>query len=136
MVSSGQVSGDRSSFLSALSDYDSKIGELEGIWKGDSYNNLTSKAKSFSSDFSSAISNQMNEFASACDLYENYISEKRNLEHAQSQYQNAVNSKDNDMKSFWSGKISTGQSNMNSLRGQIQSKLASVTSVKVDATSI
>lgn len=84
MVSSGQVSGDRSSFLSALSDYDSKIGELEGIWKGDSYNNLTSKAKSFSSDFSSAISNQMNEFASACDLYENYISEKRNLEHAQS----------------------------------------------------
>lgn len=40
------------------------------------------------------------------------------------------------MKSFWSGKISTSQSNMNSLRGQIQSKLASVTSVKVDATSI
>ena len=47
MVSSGQISSDLSTMTNTLNQYDSAIDGLSGVWKGDSYNNLVSKANEF-----------------------------------------------------------------------------------------
>ena len=55
MVSSGQVQSVRTELSDVLSEYDAKIDELSGYWEGESYTNLTTRAKEFSRDYSSRI---------------------------------------------------------------------------------
>ena len=133
MVSSGRVNSDLSSIKLNLANYDRLIGDMGTVWKGLSYENLVSKASAFSSDFFSSISSQMNSFASACDLYEMYIDAKARLSIARSNYNAAVQEKDDSAASSYSSQISELQSKIQNLREQIVSTLASVTGVRVEA---
>lgn len=136
MVSSGQVNSDLGSVKSFLSNYDNLIGEMASSWQGMSYDNLSSKASQFSSEFSSSITSQMNSFASACDMYVKYQETKSALQTARSNYNSAVQSKDNSSASYYSSQISSLENELRSLKSQIENTLASVTGVKVEANPI
>ena len=136
MVSSGQVNSDLSSIKSNLANYDSFIGEMASSWKGMSYDNLNTKASQFSSEFSNSITSQMNSFASACDLYEKYVDTKAALATAKSNYNSAVQANDSTSASSYSAEISRLQNELQSLKGQIESALAAVTGVRVEANPI
>lgn len=136
MVSSGSVNSDKGSVTSALSTYSSRIGELSSSWSGASYDSITSQAEEFSTSFSSSISSQMSDFAEACDLYEQYVSFKSELENARDMYNRASSNNETKVAGEWQAKISECQSAMEDLKSQINSKLASVSSVKLEATAI
>ena len=134
MVSSGRVNSDLSSIKLNLSNYDNFIGEMADYWKGMSYENLVSKANAFSSEISSSLSSQMNSFASACDLYERYIETKASLATARSNYNAAVQAKDNSAASTYSSQINQLQAELQNLKEQIVSTLATVTGIRVEAS--
>ena len=136
MVSSGQVNSDLGSIKTCLSNYDNLIGEMASSWKGMSYDNLSSKANQFSSEFSSSITSQMNSFATACDLYVKFVETKAALATARSNYNSAVAAKDNSSASSYSSQISSLQNELQSLKSQIENALAAVTGVKVEAAPI
>lgn len=135
MVSSGQVNSDLSSIKTCLSNYDNFIGEMSSSWMGMSYDNLVAKANEFSSEFSSSISSQMNSFATACDLYEKYRETKTALSTARSNYNAAIQAKDNSAASSYSSEISRLETKLQSLKSQIENTLAAVTGVKVEASA-
>lgn len=134
MVSSGNVNNDAGSITSALSKFDSAVNETAGTWKGNSHDNFSSKATSFSSEFSGALKNQMSSFASACDLYEQYKTAKSNYETAQSNYNTAVAADNKSDASNYSSQMNSYKNEMDSLKTQIESALSAVTSVKLEAT--
>ena len=136
MVSSGNVNSDKSSVSSSLSSYSSRIDELSSSWSGTSYDSITSQARDFASTYSNSISNQMSEFAAACDLYEKYVFIKSELENARSMYARASSNNETKVAGEWQAKISECQNSLNDLKTQINSKLSSVTSVKLEATAI
>lgn len=136
MVSSGQVNSDLGSVKTYLSNYDNLIGEMASSWKGMSYENLNYKASQFSSEFSSSITSQMNSFASACDLYAKYKETKAALATARSNYNSAIQAKDNASASSYISQINSLENELRSLKSQIENTLASVTGVKVEASPI
>ena len=109
MVSSGQVTSDLNSLTSSFTSLSSAVAELNGSWKGQSYENLNAKVEEFINEFKSAISGQMTSFASACDLYVQYQQAKANLAAAQSE---------ND-----TSKASTYSSQISQLKQQIEDAL-------------
>ena len=123
MVSSGTVNGDLNSIKSKLSKYGSEIDGLSSNWKGQSYDNLNSKADAFLSEFEGALSEGMSAFATACDLYVEY-----------KQTKSALSSLDSSLESNQS-QIASYQSKLSSLKSQIESSLATASSKKLGATS-
>ena len=79
MVSGGTVTNDLNSIKSFIDKYGSVIDGLSGNWQGQSYDNLNSKAGEFSSEYGGKLSEQMNAFATACDLYQEYLQCKNAL---------------------------------------------------------
>ena len=134
MVSSGQVHGDLSSITSALSQYKSLTSELSSSWQGDSFDNFIAKTEEFYSSFSSQLESQMNSFAEACDLYEQYKTAKTNYNTASSNYNSCVSKKDNSGARRYSSAMSEYQSEMNSLKAKIESAL-SAAGATIDASS-
>ena len=72
MVSGGQVRSDASSISSSCSNYNSEIEGLASSWQGSSYDNLKAQGQKVSDEVLSTIKAEMEAFASACDLYEEY----------------------------------------------------------------
>ena len=135
MVSSGTVSENLNTAIQSLSKYNSIVSELDGSWKGNSHDNFVSKANSFYSEYSSGLNTCMSSFAEACNLYEQYIQAKRNLEICNSNVSQANSVNDKSAASSWSSKASEYQTEMNSLKGKIESALSSAKSVKLEASS-
>lgn len=133
MVSGGTVSGDASSLESYLSNYKSLVGDLSSSWKGSSFDNLSSKSSEFYSEFSSTIKSEMEAFANACNLYEEYVQVKKELESARSSYNSATSDSD---RSTYSSKIDECTAKLNSLKSEIESYLSQASSSKLEATSI
>ena len=79
MVSSGTVQGDLSQLQNTFNDYQSKTNNLDSYWKGSSHDNFLTQVEAFISEYRSTISSEMNAFASACDLYSQYINTKAQL---------------------------------------------------------
>lgn len=136
MVSSGQVQSVRTELSDVLSEYDAKIDELSGYWEGESYTNLTTRAKEFSRDYSSRIGSQLDLFAEACDLYQSYLTAKSNYESTKAQYQAAVRSREDSTARSLQSSMNSYWQEMNGLKSQIQEKLSSVISVQLNASSI
>ena len=134
MVNGSTVRGDLTQLTSLLNDYSSRIEELPPYWKGDSYDNLESKAEQFASDFTSAISSQMNDFASACDEYLDYERKKQALDTAEVNYQVAVDSDDEIAKAYYSSRISSLTEDVRELKEHIRSLLASASSYTLEAS--
>lgn len=135
MVSGGTVSSDLGTLTSSLSKYSSEIDGLSSIWKGPSYDNLISKANDFVSEYTSTISGQMDAFASACDLYSQYVTAKNNYNISVSNYNKAANAKDTNYLATFKSDIDKYSNEMNTLKGQIESLLAKASSTKLEATS-
>lgn len=135
MVSAGQVNSHLSEITSQIKNYSSIMEGLSGSWTGPSHDSIEAKASAFASEFSAALSGQMGNFATACDLYQQYETCKQNIAIAQSNYNQAVASKDNSSASHYSSEISSLQSKLTSLKGQIESCLSSVCGIKLEATS-
>ena len=136
MVSSGQVRSDASDVSSYLSKLNSCIGELHSCWIGNSYDSLSSQVQQFSSEYSSVIISQMSSFASACDLYLDYLNCKSNLDISKGNYQRAVNNGDSTSASNFANQVSSYQSNLTSLKSQIESLLLAVSSKKLEASNV
>ena len=136
MVSGGQVRSDASSLSTYGSNYSSLVEGLSGSWKGNSYDQLNSQSQMVLSDFVTTIKGQMEAYATACDLYEDYINNKNNLSIAQGNYNQAVANKDASAANTFSSQISQFNSQMSTLRSQIESNLAAAGSSKLEATRI
>ena len=136
MVSSGKVTSDASSLSSILSTYQSTVSELASSWKGASYDNLSSKASEFVSEFGDTIQKEMSAFANACSLYEEYKEAKSSLESARSGYNQAVASGDKSSASSYNSKISEYSAKIESLKKEINSYLEQASSSKLQASAI
>ncbi len=135
MVSSGTVSSDMSTFDTNMVNYKTYVADLTGQWKGDSYNNLVTKANEFISEFQSAIDKQMTSFASACQSYEEYVNTKRALSDAQSAYNEASANKDRGSMSYYASLISQYEATLQRLKGEIEAALADASSPTLTASS-
>lgn len=133
MVSSGTVTSHLSEVKSNFTNYNNTVSDLSGNWKGASYNNLKNKAEEFSTEYSSVIDNQMNSFASACDLYEQYINTKNELSSAQSAY-NSASSSGGDA-SYYQSEISRLTAEVSRLKQKIESTLSGISQTLEGASS-
>ena len=136
MVSGGTVSGDQSSFSSYLSNYQSLISDLSSNWKGASFDNLNSKASEFYSEFGDTISKEMEAFANACNLYEEYQEAKSSLDTARSNYNKSVSNGDSSSASTYNSQVDSYTTKLNSLKTEINSYLSQAGSSKLEATSL
>jgi len=135
MVSSGTVNGHLNSTSTALTNYRSNLDGLSGSWKGPSYDNLSSKADEFLSEFRSIIEKQMTAFASACDAYEQYINEKNAYNSALASYNNAIANNDSNANSYLA-EANEHKANIEKLKNEIQSLLQQASSPSLSATAI
>ena len=135
MVSGGTVTGDLSSVQNSLNTYSSEIASLSSGWTGPSHDNLVSKSNDFYSEYSSALTSQMNAFASACDLYQDYDYTKQCLNTALSNYNIAVSNKDSSSMNRFGQEVSTYQQKLPNLKSQIESLLSQASSIVLQATS-
>ena len=137
MVSGGTVRGDASSLEQALTSYSSEISGLSGSWKGSSHDSLTSKAESFASEYSGTIKGEMEAFATACDLYEQYIEAKRKRDEEKARDGTLKETLGDGTKVYWdcTDVINQYQQEMDNLKGQIESNLATASASTLTATA-
>lgn len=136
MVSSGSVVGDAQNVASVFSNYTSLVSELSSSWNGISHDNLVSKADEFASQFQEAITSQMTSFAEAIELYYQYLQEKEYLKTAEYNYNTAVAYNDVQNANAFVEQINEKNVSTVRLKQQIEQLLASVASVKLEATPI
>ncbi len=136
MVSSGTVTGDLGSLTSALSSYTSSIDGLGSIWTGPSHDNLSSKAGEFVSEYTGALTGEMEAFANACDLYTSYQYAKSCYNNAVSNYNKAVSNQDNSMIGQFQSQMNDYSKQMEDFKKQILSALSTASATKLEAASI
>lgn len=136
MVSGSQVNSDLSSITSAMTNYSNCVNELASSWKGDSYNNFSSKANDFSSEYTSSLKTQFTAFASACDLYTKYKELKQKNNIAKNNYNTAYAAKNTSLANSYLSEVNSYESEMKRLKNQIENQLQSAATVKLAAVSI
>ena len=134
MVSGGNVRGDLGTLKTSLEQYTTDVSSLDGIWKGPSHDNLSSKAEAFVSEYTSAIEGEMEAFANACDSYEEYKTAKENLRISKENYDIAVANKDDANISKYNGEITTYTTEVNSLKEEINGHLQTASAVNLTAS--
>ena len=134
MISGSNVRNDSQSLKSILTSYQGEIDGLNSNWKGPSYDNISTKAESFISEYQ-AIMTQMDSFASACDLYEQYKTAKQNYEISVSNYNRAAAQNDRSSLNSFQSDINKYSSEMDELKKQIEAALNSSKSPTLTATS-
>lgn len=135
MVSGSQVKSDLNNITSAITNYSNCVNELASSWKGDSYNNLSSKASNFSSEYANSLKTQFTAFASACDLYSEYKKYKQKYNIAQSNYNAAYAAKNTSLANHYLSEMKSCELEMSTLKTQIESQLQSAASIKLAAVS-
>ena len=133
MVNSGKVTGDLNTLTTYLTNYSSHVGDLAGNWKGPSYDNLSSKAEEFVSEYTSALNDGMTAFANACAKYEEYISTKRAWETACA---NRDAADDPAEKAEWAAEAERLAQLMQTLKAEIEAFLTTAASVSLTANSV
>ena len=136
MVSSGTVNGDLSSIQSEFSSYTSNTSGLNGSWQGPSFDNFLAKTDNFISEFNSTIEGEMSSFAEACDLYERYVTARKNLETANYNVSEAKKAEDSSAASQWAAKASDYKTEMGNLKPQIEAALVAASSAKLEASTM
>ena len=136
MVSSDTVGGALNELSSSLKSYCSYIDALASSWQGDSYLNLTSRANEFVSQFSSVISGEMEAFASACNLYQQYVNAKNNYNISVNNYNAAVANNDTSRLASFQSDINRFSNEINQLKQNIETCLSTASSTKLDASRL
>ena len=134
MISGGTVTGDLSKATNTLQNFSSSISGLSSSWKGASFSNLNSKVSEAVSTCISTISGQMNAFASACSLYQEYKQVKEELAMARASY-NAAKNDPKKNASQYSSRISTLTNKLNELKSQIEGLLAAASGGAVSSSA-
>ncbi len=132
MVDSGKVTGDLSTLTSYLTNYSSYVGDLAANWKGPSYDNISSKAEEFANEYTSALSDGMTAFASACAKYVEYKATKDEISRLRDELANA---KDED-KAAIEAQIRALEEKLQRLKAEIESFLAKASSVSLTASTV
>ena len=136
MVSSGLVSSDASAVTNTCSNYQTTVSDLSSVWKGPSFDNLLSQAEAFVSEYPNTIQKEMNAFASACELYQEYKTTKSLLEAAKSNYAAAIANKDEESASRYSAEISEYSAKLERLAQEINSCLEEAASGQLDSSGV
>lgn len=136
MVSSGTISEISSDLSSSFSEFKAYLSDLNGSWQGSSYNNLISKTEEFTSEFESVISNQLQSFEEAIELYERFKKAKHNLQVSESNYNIAIQNNDKQSIGIFQSDINKYRAEVNSLRAKINSALSNANGPHLEATSI
>jgi len=123
MVSGGTVISDLNTMNNYFNSLSTEVSGLSGSWKGASYTNLSSKVEEMVSKYSGVISSEMNAFASACDLYVEYIQIKGEISSLQS---------DSEKNS---GQIASLSAKLTELKNQIESLLAAAKGESLEGAS-
>lgn len=130
MVSSGVVNGDAGSLNGYLDEYKSSVSGLDGVWKGQSHDNMVSQAESFVGEYS-AVVKQMNSFASACDEYEKYKKTKADIATTEANMAAAEESE----KANFSSTLEQLNSSLSTYKSNIENFLSEASSPKLSAVS-
>lgn len=146
MVNSGQVNGDKENLSSAQTSFNSTVDGLSGSWQGPSYDSLTSQAKSFSDDLFPTINSQMEAFANACDLYEDYEKLKKELASAEDSLstarsnakaaEEATGKYDGSIVSSWVRKIRELNAEKERLKSDINAALVKAAGNEITAAAL
>ena len=132
MVSSGTVLSHLGEVTNQFTKYNNVINDVHGNWQGASYDNLRSKSEAFSSEYLGVVNNQMTSFASACDLYQQYIDAKNSLAAAQNSYNSAASR--GESTSSYQSEINRLTSEIARLKQEIISTLSGI-SQKLEGAS-
>ena len=134
MVSSGEVLQDGNTLEEKLEKYNTEITGLKGSWKGNSYDNLSSKAGEFVGEYTGVISEQVSSFAEAVDLYEEYVKLKKQKKELESKL-SGMDADDPDRATVIE-EIERLEKEMKALKAEIEGILASITeSLKAEGQS-
>ena len=137
MVSGADVRGDWKSVGSEgyLGKYDSQIGSLSGSWEGASYNKLKEQAAAFVKECA-IIGTGMEAFASACDDYATYKSNKDYIEKEQARISDILkNDKEADVSAIEDA-IKAVQDENDTLAKSIRENLEIACSTKIEGVSV
>ena len=134
MVSSGTVSSDSSQLDQYSSNYMSQLEGLSGTWKGPSHDGIMDKCGEFSAQMKQ-VSSQMQSFAEAVSLYEQYDQVNKDY-HSYVDYYNSIrNSNDQSAINETKRKISECESKLQELAPKINAALSAASSFKLEATA-
>ncbi len=136
MVSGSQVSSDASELSTVGSNYSSQIEGLASSWKGASFDSISSQAQEVVSGFLDAVKSQMESFASACDLYQQYSDAKAAYEVAAQNYNTAVANDDQAAMNSYAYQRRQNQEKMEKLKKEILSALQSCSSPTLTANAV
>lgn len=133
MVSSGSVNGNLGSFQSLLKSYQTELDNASSGWKGISHDNLITRAEAFLGEYQGIIESQISAFSTACGLYQEYLTAKKNLSYAKDNYNQAVANR-LDASSFQAD-INHYTEQVSTLKAQINTNLEAASSKKLLASS-
>ena len=136
MVSSSTVQGDLSSISSSLSKCSSEISNLSSVWKGPSFDSLSTQIENFVSEYTSVLEGEMSAFASACDSYVKYKSAKNNLDNSKRNYDEAVKYNKTADAEHYQSEIDNYRYIIENLKAEIESNLERASATTLTATSI
>ncbi len=132
MVDVGKVNGDSSTLQSLFTNYTSYMESVDNdaVWQGASKNNGINLANNFVSEYKSNVIDQLTNFASALNKYQDYVTAKQN----KSTYESAAyNATDDDDKAYYRNKASGYATKMSTLATEINSLLSSVVSARLES---
>ena len=99
MVSGGTVRQEGTNVANIFNTYSTETSGLSGSWEGLSYDNMVTITEDFISEFQTTVTEGIESFATACDLYEQYQKTKQEKEEYSSKYyefKDKYNSASND----------------------------------------
>ena len=136
MVSGATFNEAASNLQSLFSNYTSQITNISSSWAGLSHDSILNKVEEFVSSFGKVIGDEMAAFATACDLYVEYLNAKNNLKTAEQNMNLAIQQKDNRNARVYDHDRVNFANQMTTLANQINNYLSQAASTKLEATSL
>ena len=135
MFSGSDISSAREKFSGIFSNYDSKISEINNdVWSGDSKNNFINQTSEFENEFKSQILLQLDYLNQAIIFYEQYNTEKNNLNITHNNLNTAITNKDTAMINQFNDQINTINNNINNLKSQIEACLSNINGIVLEGS--
>lgn len=131
MVSSGTVANDTYSLHCYLENYLSEINNIDNSWTGSSHDSIISQAENFVSEYDQIVT-QMNNFANACNEYENYIRMKLEIK----LNENKRAAAEDKYKSSYDNPLFEMRNLLDKYKNNIQKYLTEASNLKLDATAV
>ncbi len=136
MVSSGEVQSDAKTIQSLGTKFTSQVDSLGSSWKGNSFTSLSTQSNDVLNSYINTVINQLNQLASACVSYNNYLEYERAYNTASDNYNIACRNKDARAQSKYSSEMNNYSDDMRRYKEEALSTLNAICGTKLEATSI